>query len=535
MQHKFKSDPFGDFVHQADIPRFEIGSDQDLEHELCDYGSSTYRLTRRSGRTGSMKGSIPYFKTIAFVTEDHLPHYLFRVTHSSSAGTNNEGLYQSGTVASGLGKSNFFTSTHDNKFIRETLRDHLNNKKTSSHWISFTDSLPSAIARALKFKQKGYPVRPPTVKSSDIRFHIVDTFKIRKEALIVHGFAMARGYKVFDRAKSILKRMVLGSLRGKFLVWNELDVEASSVSLESLLRLSRGGNHLNTTGILELMPFLQKAPGNTLKKKNKPDPETGREFEVKRQFRAAWQLTKQLYGIEMVIEFRKQLYRPMAPKKTREQDRAGRMRRKIWFVERETADQRCELEPGKLVAFQNLVAGFKPEFQELWAATTNTDSKLLVDIATFEKLYAKCVKKLVGEYAVYEGGLANAGRAIIRLDSKQDTTLDVPGEPSLLQIREDAPLFEQLEREQQELEAYAQRYKGSQLETGRSADASRPVDPEDNAERLLEVHNTLYGGRRKRKNSENGTDGEHRGSSLAEDTNKRKRLRNSHATYVMGS
>ena len=174
---------------------------------------------------------------------------------------------------------------------------------------------------------------------------------------------MARGYKVFDRAKSILKRMVLGSLRGKFLVWNELDVEASSVSLESLLRLSRGGNHLNTTGILELMPFLQKAPGNTLKKKNKPDPETGREFEVKRQFRAAWQLTKQLYGIEMVIEFRKQLYRPMAPKKTREQDRAGRMRRKIWFVERETADQRCELEPGKLVAFQNLVAGFKPEFQ----------------------------------------------------------------------------------------------------------------------------------------------------------------------------
>ena len=113
--------------------------------------------------------------------------------------------------------------------------------------------------------------------------------------------------------------------------------------------------------------------------------------------------------------------------------------------------------------------------------------------------------------------------------------MDVPGEPSLLQIREDAPLFEQLEREQQELEAYAQRYKGSQLETGRSADASRPVDPEDNAERLLEVHNTLYGGRRKRKNSENGTDGEHRGSSLAEDTNKRKRLRNSHATYVMGS
>jgi hypothetical protein len=101
-----------------------------------------------------------------------MPRYLYRVVYPGSAGVNEEGLYQAGSVKAGLGKSNFFDA--DNEHIKDTLREHLmKSTKSWSPWISFSDSLVATLAKALRFQYRG-------TKSGEVQIHVIDTLKIKK-------------------------------------------------------------------------------------------------------------------------------------------------------------------------------------------------------------------------------------------------------------------------------------------------------------------------------------------------------------------
>ena len=344
-------------VHLAEVSRHAAGTDQDIQHELGSDGNSRYQICSFVRRDDTLQqiGLRPRNGQIADATETLLPRYLFRVTHAYSAGKNEEGMYQSGTVFAGTGKSNFFSSAYDNKYIRETLRNHLHHKMVWSPWISFTDSIASTLARATKSIRKGYP---------NIKIHVVDTFQINKQALVVDAFAMARGYGVFSDRSSIRAKMVLGSLFGEVLVWNELEVEASTVPFDALLHPKPPRPNAYAVGLLEIMPMLEVQPGPYVKKvKKTPRNFSASEWDARKKFTAAWELKKRFYGLELMIEEKKQSDQVFAPKKAQQQAHGGRMGRKIWFKTSEMPDNRVHVDESHIRQHQMLISEFKPEFQ----------------------------------------------------------------------------------------------------------------------------------------------------------------------------
>lgn len=115
---------------------------------------------------------------------------------------------------------------------------------------------------------------------------------------------MAIGYRVFSGRDSPLAKMILGSIAGEFLFWNEVKASASTVSLQTLLRPKPPHNNLYFDGMLELMPELERHQ-EKLKKLKNPDPVSRKEWDTRRNFTAGWKLRDTLYREKLQIKERK--------------------------------------------------------------------------------------------------------------------------------------------------------------------------------------------------------------------------------------
>jgi hypothetical protein len=241
-------------------PPGEETPDFDETSSVSDpYARRVFRRTE-DGRRGEFSHHVPHKEFIRRTSLGQLPQYLYRATHNGSRGVNMEGHYKSHAVANGFGKANFYEFDDNN--INISLDDHVSQKNCQSHWISFTDSAITVFCRALQFLQNG---------NSNVRIHVIDTFKIKSLTLIVHSYAMLRGYRVCIGKHPVQGKKLLGSAYAEFLVWDELVVEACSASITQLIK----------DGLLELMPELELPIEN--------------HFSNRKRFKQPSVLRKQLY------------------------------------------------------------------------------------------------------------------------------------------------------------------------------------------------------------------------------------------------
>lgn len=235
---------------------------------------------------------------------------------------------------------------HDPTNIKETLHKHLHHHKFDSPWISFTDSFVATIARALSFRHSGIP-------TGDIKIHIIDTTNIKNRALPIHAFTGALGYEALHEGNSPLAKMVLGSLPGEYLFWNELKVEASMVSLTALLAPTPLQPLQHFQGLLDLMPALERRSKGLkkLKKPKKSDSDTLLEWDIRNPPIKAWKLLKEFFDVELKIR---------NPKRG-QTTRSGRAVE--WYTFDDPKRHTDEIGADVLGNFQVLVKEFKPDFQ----------------------------------------------------------------------------------------------------------------------------------------------------------------------------
>ena len=264
-------DAYPDRAPGEEIPRFT-----EVSSVANPYARRRF-IKAPDGTRGALSGYLPNKKRISEATLRHSPRYWHRAVHKSSRGRNSEGHYQSQAMYGGLGASDFFELTNDQ--IRDSLYAHVSQTNCSSHWISFTDSFVTAMGRANQFMQKG---------KAKVEIHTIDTFNIKNLPLMVHSYAMLRGYRVCVNEAEEHQKKLLGSSYAEFLVWDQLVAEASSVSVKSLYK----------AGLLNLMPELVYPPDDKLTEK--------------RKFKQPGVLRHQLYKVELHLKkqelFRDQYY-----------------------------------------------------------------------------------------------------------------------------------------------------------------------------------------------------------------------------------
>ena len=297
---------------------------EDPEFEWTNSAINPYarrRFNKNSyGLRGELSGYIPHLKNISDATLRQLPRWLFRVTHSSSCGINVVGAYRSYMVSQlgELGRVDFFSLSDEPK--RQQVDDHVSQVNGGSHWISFTDCPLNAMGRALQHVQH---------KKKDVTIHFIDTLKIRDPALIVSSYAMLRAHRVCVNLHPVEQRKLLGSSYAEFLVWDELNVEASTIQLRDMLNPKSGQANIWTPGLLELLPEFIKPSAN---KKNL-------------KFRQAWDLKSRLYGLQERIDMELDLRRPRGPRlDQRDVHRAGRMGVPDHLKHKSVQDPRCALD-----------------------------------------------------------------------------------------------------------------------------------------------------------------------------------------------
>lgn len=269
---------------------------------------------------------------ISTQTRCHLSQYLFRVTSDSSQGFNTPDHFKAGALLNQFQSSlNFYSLGKDH--VRQSLLDHIRTRHTKSHWISFTSSIAFAISRALTLREK---------KHKNIRIWILDTFKIQGNPLIVHAYSMLEPYKVRLNQNLSYDITRTKTAWNEFLVWDEIRIKSSSISLNDLLRPSRPMINYAPPGLLVLMPNLVR--------KTK-----GGGFEAK----SPAKLLRDLYGLDDRIRDREMERNQFKMSK----DRVGRFGNIKCSMVEEEPDPRYDIDPRQIMNYKHLVSKLDPEFQ----------------------------------------------------------------------------------------------------------------------------------------------------------------------------
>lgn len=312
-----------DPIHASEVGgEIEGGNDSKLAADSCGgtdvpSGGSTSTILFPLPATKIEHETWQYYLAwISTATLRHMPQHLLRVTSDSSQGLNTPDHFQAGALLNHLQSPvNFFSLSKDQ--VRDTLLEHLRTRHVKSHWISFTSSIAFAISRALTLRDKGH---------RNIRIWIIDTFEIEGNPLIVHAHRMLKPYKV--RLNKNLSYDVTReeTSRNEFLVWDEIRVKSSSVSLEELLQPGTTIPDFVPKGLLVLNPCLEckakervkeegmeegkiggKEEGKTEDKEEvraedgKPRKKSGRKPHQK-VAKSPAQMRKDLYGLDQEIE-----------------------------------------------------------------------------------------------------------------------------------------------------------------------------------------------------------------------------------------
>ena len=273
------------------------------------------------------------------------PRYFFRVISDQSGRINTDECFQSEAVKQ---NSRADMASMEDMEIRGNLLAHMRDKKSPSHFISFTVSPLWAFDRALRLKAN---------KETNIRVAIIDTLHLAAPTIIFHTPALL---KAFDLEESMWPVMNRGA--AEKLVWDELIALGTLIPPDNFLKSYMLKNDCLTPGYLALQTYhfkpldfanqsiedaLEVLKNNLVKDLNAPCQIRARNFKTD---------ADKKHGIEV--------RKYQAPRTWRERYTASRrfFGKKLnnWWDE----NQRSTISDFTMESYMTLVEGnFPPEFQ----------------------------------------------------------------------------------------------------------------------------------------------------------------------------